>query len=91
MGRRRDSSTNECASEKSGNEPDPSADQCNQKCRHADVFAVDRWWSDWLVKSTRMIMRPLLFTAFITKPVDDVPGVNKNTAVRWQVDVIGKF
>jgi hypothetical protein len=33
----------------------------------------------------------LLSTAYITKPVDDVPGVNKNTAVRWQVDVIGKF
>jgi hypothetical protein len=33
----------------------------------------------------------LLSTAYITKPVDDVPGLNKNTAVRWQVDVIGKF
>ncbi len=33
----------------------------------------------------------LLSTAYITKPVDDVPGINKNTAVRWQVDVIGKF
>ena len=33
----------------------------------------------------------LLSTAWITKPVDDVPGLNKNTAVRWQVDLIGKF
>ena len=33
----------------------------------------------------------LLSTATITEPVDDVPGLNKNTAVRWQVDVIGKF
>jgi len=33
----------------------------------------------------------LLSTAYITEPVDDVPGLNKNTAVRWQVDVIGKF
>jgi hypothetical protein len=33
----------------------------------------------------------LLSTAYITKPVDEVPGLNKNTAVRWQVDVIGKF
>jgi hypothetical protein len=27
-----------------------------------------------------MIMLPRLFTAFITKPVDDVPGVNKNSS-----------
>ena len=33
----------------------------------------------------------LLSTAWITKPVDDVPGINKNTAYRWQVDLIGKF
>jgi len=33
----------------------------------------------------------LLSTAWITKPVDDVPGLNSNTAYRWQVDLIGKF
>src|SRR5262249_24072956 len=33
----------------------------------------------------------LLSTAWITEPVDDVPGLNKNTAYRWQVDVVGKF
>ena len=33
----------------------------------------------------------LLSTAWITKPVDNVPGLNTNTAVRWQVDMIAKF
>jgi Putative porin len=33
----------------------------------------------------------LLSTAWITKPVDNVPGLNSNTAVRWQVDAIVKF
>ena len=33
----------------------------------------------------------LLSTATITKPVDNVSGVNTNTTVRWQVDAIAKF
>ncbi len=33
----------------------------------------------------------LLSTAYITEPIDHVPGVNSNTTVRWQVDVLGKF
>ena len=33
----------------------------------------------------------LLSTAWIDKPVDDVPGRNSNTDVRWQVDAITKF
>ena len=33
----------------------------------------------------------LLSTAWISKPVQDVPGLNANTATRWQVDVLAKF
>jgi Putative porin len=33
----------------------------------------------------------LLSTAWISKPVQNVPGLNSNTAVRWQVDVLTKF
>ena len=33
----------------------------------------------------------LLSTAWIDKPVQDVPGLNSNTGVRWQVDAITKF
>ena len=33
----------------------------------------------------------LLSTAWISEPVKDVPGLNSNTAVRWQVDVLTKF
>jgi hypothetical protein len=33
----------------------------------------------------------LLSTAWIDKPVDDVPGRNSATDVRWQVDAIAKF
>jgi hypothetical protein len=33
----------------------------------------------------------LLSTAWIDKPVVNVPGRNSNTDVRWQVDAITKF
>jgi putative porin len=33
----------------------------------------------------------LLSTAWISEPVQNVPGLNTNTAVRWQVDMLAKF